>query len=203
VRKILPGIIAFLAIWIIAAYLGPWCLKLTHIGIESYPLKNTPLNWFPIDIIKFLKFLIFVGPAEEFLYRGYVQNKMMNLSCSKWGLPRPWAVIAAVIISSIIFAVMHIPQRVIIGVFKNDLIMSLIWPLLSGLLFGYVFYRTDNLLLVSLIHGLFDLSAPLISDIGWEVNAFADGFSIALICSIVFVTEVYHSFAVHINASAG
>ena len=79
--------------------------------------------------------IIFVGLAEEILFRGLIQRDMMNLFGWKWGL----------LGASIMFSVMHLTWRSI---------PELAFTFVAGLIFGYLYYRTRNLTAPIVAHGI-------------------------------------------------
>lgn len=88
-----------------------------------------------------LMMLFVVGPCEELLYRGVVQNRLREALS-----PAP-----AIAIASAIFASVHVIALAgdLIGVITT--ITILIFP---SLVFGYVYEYTGNLVVPALLHGL-------------------------------------------------
>jgi len=76
----------------------------------------------------------FVGLAEELLFRGLVQRDLMKAFGWKQGI----------VLASLTFAVMHLTWRSI---------PELVFVFVVGLILGYVYYRTKNLVAPIIIHG--------------------------------------------------
>lgn len=74
------------------------------------------------------------GVVEELIFRGLTQNKMER--CMDWRL--------AILLTSILFGLFHLPM--------SYLSVPLTIPF--GLLMGYIYHRTQNLIITILIHGL-------------------------------------------------
>jgi membrane protease YdiL (CAAX protease family) len=109
------------------------------LGISEYfiitPVAASPSFEVGYFIRDLAYMVVFVGLGEELLFRGLVQREMMNLLGWKWGLFG----------ASLIFAVMHLVWRSI---------PELIFTFLTGLLFGYLYYRTRSLVAPIVAHGV-------------------------------------------------
>ena len=68
------------------------------------------------------------------------------------GRSRPF--LAALVLSQTIFALVHVPSRLVDGVGGVSLATNLTLVLASGLVFALLYYRTRNLLLVVGVHAL-------------------------------------------------
>jgi membrane protease YdiL (CAAX protease family) len=103
---------------------------------------------------------------EEVVYRGVLlpqlQLKFLHL---KWLSSKPaWSVVAALVVSLILFALRHIAVRLYEGVSGLDLLISLSFVALLGLLFALIYLRTKNLFLAIGIHALYNYPAPIFGD---------------------------------------
>jgi len=87
--------------------------------------------------------ILFVGPAEELLFRGAVQGRLRQ----SWGM---WP---AIVSATVLFGLVHIPA--ITGGFGAQLSYALLVGIL-GLLLGYLYEYTGNILVPSLIHGTYN-----------------------------------------------
>jgi membrane protease YdiL (CAAX protease family) len=97
--------------------------------LGPYPqrLLDEAFQWFPTSWLGMIPWLggiaVSTGVAEEILFRGFVQN----------GLRRNWGPAKALIVSSVIFAVLHLdPWRILLTE-------------AFGLIAGYLFLRTNSL----------------------------------------------------------
>ncbi|SDX80314.1 hypothetical protein SAMN04487946_102412 [Halobellus clavatus] len=87
--------------------------------------------------------LLLIGPGEELLYRGVVQNRLSE------ALPAP----AAIVLASLIFASIHYFS--LTGMPRARLV-SISVLVLPTLVFGTVYELTDNILVPALIHGAYN-----------------------------------------------
>jgi membrane protease YdiL (CAAX protease family) len=89
-----------------------------------------------------------VGFGEEFLFRGYVQTRMVA-----WlGYNRGW------ILASIVFALAHLPARVIIeGLGSPNALASLLGVIPGSLLMGFIMLRTGSVISSGVFHTIGDL----------------------------------------------
>jgi membrane protease YdiL (CAAX protease family) len=100
----------------------------------------TPTTAFPTFKITFLLrdlvyMVAFVGLGEELLFRGLIQRDMINLLGWKWGL----------LGASLMFGVMHLTWRSI---------PELGFTFFAGIVFGYLYYRTQSLTAPIVAHGV-------------------------------------------------
>jgi membrane protease YdiL (CAAX protease family) len=109
--------------------------------VEFQILNPGPLaayvTW--VDILTAsLILMIFTGVLEEYIFRGLMQSATMQLM-GKFGL----------IFVAILFAVLHLGYHSFIDV---------VFVLVVGLLFGWIVWKTQSLLGVSLAHGIANIS---------------------------------------------
>ena len=104
---------------------------------------------------------IFVGFAEELLFRIYFLTRIKRFFESR-NLPR--VSLLAILCSSLLFAVWHFPVRVFELVNGESswavILLSMLVLFVIGIGFAWLFIRSNNILLVGLVHGLMDY--PLI-----------------------------------------
>jgi membrane protease YdiL (CAAX protease family) len=94
---------------------------------------------------------LFTGPGEEFMFRGYIQNKLVAMNL--FGLHRSNTALA-ILGASIIFAVMHSAQ-----IIRNDMdgqagAIMLAVTGFGGVLFGVVYLVTRNIFFCGFLHGM-------------------------------------------------
>lgn len=87
-----------------------------------------------------LALLLWIGPAEELFWRGYVQHTLEGTKYGKWG---------AFIITTLIYAFVHI------WAFNFMLFMA---ALICGLFWGFIYMKNRNLLTVLISHALWDVA---------------------------------------------
>lgn len=88
-----------------------------------------------------------VGISEEFLYRGYLQSRLMAY-LGQW---RGW------LVASILMALVHIAQRMVVGGLNPVAALISSAALIPISLFlGYVFLRTENIAAPAIFHTFAD-----------------------------------------------
>ncbi|MFD1641398.1 CPBP family intramembrane glutamic endopeptidase [Halohasta litorea] len=87
--------------------------------------------------------LLFVGPAEELLFRGAVQGRLRE----SWGA---WPAIVA---ATVLFGLIHIPA--VSGGFGAQLSYALLAGVL-GIVLGYLYEYTDNIVVPAVTHGCYN-----------------------------------------------
>ncbi len=92
-----------------------------------------------------LMFLI-VGPFEELLYRGVIQRRLRE----------SFGPIAAIMLASVIFALIHIPAHGFSDAGVASVAASLAALFGGSLVFGAIYEYTENLTVVAVIHGLYN-----------------------------------------------
>lgn len=127
---------------------------------------------------------ITVGMAEEFFFRGFIQNEITDI----YGNNRK-QVIISVVISGVIFGLVHISN-----IFSQDVITTLMQVLQAsalGILLGSVYFITKNIWAVVFLHGFYDFAIMI-----GEVNSYKDcinsaDVSIIMLIFTLFVSLVY------------
>ena len=120
----------------------------------EYSVGVTSLRSIPV-------FYLFVGVPEELLFRGYILTWLRRFFQGK--ASGNWAALWAALVSSLLFALFHIPQRLLVArmTWNVDLLMNLAGVFFSSLFLAWLFLRSDNVWWVGLYHGGQD--APLLS----------------------------------------
>lgn len=100
-----------------------------------------------ITIYNLMYFLI-VGIGEEILWRGYAQNRLIY----KFGKLR------GLLLTALIFSVIHIPQRIIVlGLDLKGVIMSIFFIMPISITLGYIAYKTKDIITSSILHTIANL----------------------------------------------
>lgn len=123
---------------------------------EFQTLKNTPAWKIGANI---LSTWIFVGLGEELLFRGYFLKAFWQHFTR--GTDRRRTVVAVLLVSAF-FSLWHLPSR-IVWLISGEVnvvlfLISLLALFLLGIGYAYLFVRSDNILLVGLVHGVSDFS---------------------------------------------
>ena len=93
--------------------------------------------------IRSLIFFGMVGFGEEFLFRGYLQTRLVAW-CGWW---RGW------VLTAVVFALIHLPQLVLIrGINWGDATLAAIGLLPPALLLGFIMLRTQNIVASGIFH---------------------------------------------------
>ncbi|WP_439028208.1 lysostaphin resistance A-like protein [Haloarchaeobius sp. DT45] len=88
--------------------------------------------------------LLVNGPAEEFLFRNIIQKSLYRTFSRR----------SAIVVTSLIFALVHIPAFWTTN--YGALVTSLLVIFVGSLVFGTAYAKTENLTVVALVHGLFN-----------------------------------------------
>ena len=99
-------------------------------------------------------YALFLGPAEEFLFRGYMQSRLnqafgrpFRVAGVSWGL--------GIVLTSLVFGLMHVLNGVnpFLGHFRPMWAWGF-WTFFAGLALGFVRERTGSIVAPALLHGL-------------------------------------------------
>lgn len=122
---------------------GKWIILCSLIAIptgtiEYYVLKPEPA--FPFFEVKnllrdFLYMLLFVGLAEELLFRGLIQTDLQRVFGTRLGL----------LLTSYLFGIMHMTWRST---------LELLFTFFAALLIGHIYNRSRNLMGPIFLHGV-------------------------------------------------
>ena len=118
--------------------------------------------------------------AEETVFRGFFFVQLYK----KFGrrLRHAAALVAAALVSQIGFALLHIPNRLLVkGFVASDLLADQLGLVLMGLLFAAIYGVTQNLWLAVGIHALVNDPAPLVQAADGVVGAVWIALALALV----------------------
>ncbi|AUX08676.1 Abi/CAAX family protein [Halalkaliarchaeum desulfuricum] len=87
--------------------------------------------------------IVVVGPVEELLFRGVVQG-LLRRALSAW---------PAIVMASAFFGLVHV--WAVRGTIEQQLLYAFVATVL-GLILGYLYERTDNIVVPGLAHGLYN-----------------------------------------------
>lgn len=96
---------------------------------------------------------LLIGICEEFLCRGWLLNEFLE----RYGETKK-GVWYSIVISGIIFGLMHIGNIFTVGQSVSMTITQMISATGTGILFGLIYYKTKNIWSVIFLHGLWDFS---------------------------------------------
>jgi len=86
-------------------------------------------------LINLVYMVLFVGLAEELLFRGLIQRGLMGVFGTKWGIFG----------AALLFAVAHLTQGLSLG---------LGFIFVMGMVLGYIYYKTKSLVAPVVLHGM-------------------------------------------------
>ena len=122
-----------------------------------------------------------IGVTEEFLCRGWLLNEFLErYGDNKKGV---WY---SIIISGIIFGLMHLGNIYTMGQDIPTTISQVLSATGTGILLGLIYYKTKNIWSVIFLHGFWDFSLFL-GDI-LPVESVTETFSTLSVISLIFVT---------------
>ena len=142
-------LVAFVLIIVVLAIILQLDPKAVDLLNKPNPVLSVPPNTAWVLIV--VSFLV-VGPAEEFLFRGFMYGGLLNITKGKHWLP-------LAIISSLMFASVHAYYAVTYGVASS---LAFIQLVAFGVAMCVTYYWTGgNILVPAFIHGLFDATGFL------------------------------------------
>lgn len=107
------------------------------------------------NFINLLLLTIFIGIAEEFLCRGWLQNEFIE----RYGDTKKH-IILSIVFSSLIFGLIHL-SNILAGQDLFTTIIQVIQATSAGLLLGSIYYKTKNIWAVIFLHGIYDFCLML------------------------------------------
>ncbi|KRN88826.1 CPBP family intramembrane glutamic endopeptidase [Ligilactobacillus ceti] len=126
--------------WIIEFFIAAIILAALQIYFGNYQGKDMSLVWTIVGTT------FMVGIGEEMLFRGIIFNAFKE----KHG------VYAAVLISAVIFGALHI-TNILGGESLSKAIFQCCSAALTGIVFAWVYYKTENLIPTMLYHWVWDM----------------------------------------------
>ena len=107
------------------------------------------VNWIGV-LNRSVYCLIFIGITEEWIYRGFIVTQFEKVLAKR---------ISIIVISAVLFSLMHLPSFLL---HTEDIsILSLgyrlLIPFLMGVAFAAIYLWKNNLLVLIVIHGVYDL----------------------------------------------
>jgi uncharacterized protein len=128
--------INFKSIWQTVLLLGLCIIVVLPTAILTGHVKLDPKlpQILPLWVINNFLFVCF---AEEIIFRGFLQNTIINLYISKNN-----SVYLPIIIASVVFGLTHF----------NGGIVFIVLSSISGMFYGYTYYKTNRILCAMLVH---------------------------------------------------
>jgi membrane protease YdiL (CAAX protease family) len=135
------GLLLSIIVLAIITHFDPHAANLLN---KPNPVLNVPSNvaWLMIPVS-----ILVVGPAEEYLFRGFIYGGLISIFKGRY-----WILLA--IVSSVIFASVHAYYAVTYGITS---VLPFIDLIAFGIAMSIAYYWSGgNLLVLALIHGLYD-----------------------------------------------
>ncbi|WP_436901627.1 CPBP family intramembrane glutamic endopeptidase [Halovenus halobia] len=135
------GLVATFAVW------GVVSLVVAGLGLPAtdHALFDPSEDGNPQLLLVLIPLVLFVnGPVEELLYRNVIQKYLTE----RFSVP------VAIAAASAIFSLAHVPAYISSGLTALSVTLTLLFAI--ACLWGWVYHRTESLLVVSAIHGLYN-----------------------------------------------
>ena len=137
IYKIGVGLLSALILYVvfyIGNYVSRWMFTFAGENINNvYSFKEGAS---PVRIV--LLMLLIIGPGEELFWRAFVQRKLQN-NMSKW---------KGFVLGSLIYTLVHV---------ASGNVMLVLAAGICGFFWGYLYYRTNSILLNVVSHTIWDL----------------------------------------------
>ena len=147
---IVPGVLPVALVWLGVNAIGFGLLALQGQSPTVGLPADSAVVWFATAVAMW----VFVGPGEEFAFRGYLQNKALA-HADRWSGNRRIA--AGILAASAVFSVLHVPQlRLVQGLPVPEVASFLILWAVYAIVLGTVYELTRNVVLVGALHGTFN-----------------------------------------------
>lgn len=161
-RNVLPGAGAALLLWAAAQAIHLLVGWFNNGSIALHP------DWTMVGAGALVGLLLsqIIGNAlfEEIAYRGFLFPQLYLQLQRR--LRSPWArLFVALLVSQVLFALSHIPNRLYLGMSFSDLLLDQVMLLGWGVLYALLYLRTDNLFFVVGIHALGNAPTTLFATI--------------------------------------
>ena len=140
------------------------------------------------DVIFFTLEMILVGVAEEFVFRGAIQNTFYDY----FGKDTRNGIYKSIICSGVIFGIVHI-FNILGGVSIKGAIVQAINAVVIGCYFGAIYYRSDNIWSTVFLHAMMDFSALMEAELlgkGSEIEI-VSAYGTTNMTEVIWVVIVY------------
>lgn len=160
-RDVLPGALPIIGIYVFLNVVGALAMILSGESASfAIPETHSSLTqWLGVGAVQ----LLFVGIAEEFAFRAYLQNKLIALVGGGYNRVRKGG---AIVLGAGLFTIVHIPQRILIQDLSApaEIIQTLGIVVVLGLVLGVLYEYTRNVVFVGVLHGTFNWQAFVVAD---------------------------------------
>lgn len=156
-KGIKEGISAGAVVIVLSSFL----LFMGFMEVPSHELIPMPA------IILFVIQMILVGIAEEFLFRGFVLNRMYEV----FGKDTYKGAILSIVTSAVLFGIPHLLNAFAPQISLTSALIQMVCVIPLGVIFGAVYHRSKgNIWVCVMIHALLDLGSFISSGMLWGVS---------------------------------
>lgn len=150
--RLLAGFAATVVLW----------LATEMINAAVSLLFSGSINWssiwetygFSVVIGSFIAQVFGNALFEELAFRGFLMSQIgKKIPAGRW------RTVIAVLVSQALFGLIHIPNRLYMGVEPDQMPLSIIMPAVLGIFFCVIYLVTDNLFLAVGVHALINIPA--------------------------------------------
>jgi len=135
-RNVAGGAVYAIVLWAVA-----WGVMAGSALVEREPVQWPASKAF---IVPVLMQLFFYALAEEIIFRGFILAQLYR-KLRRAFTGRVWALVTAVILSQLFFALWHIPNRLYTHTPAVAILHSLAAVFAAGVLYSLIYLRTANL----------------------------------------------------------
>ncbi len=180
-RHILPAAFLLVAIWASLQLLNTIqnVVLATPLLSQTHMVGNSGNGEYAASVV--------IGSfSEEILMRGFVMVQAFKRMLARWPTKRLRSAILSIILSAVVFGLLHLPGRIFNGMTQFiPLLMLFSKTLIVGLVLGVVFFLTGNLFVSAGVHVLLNLPLNLIQFPGGDLTQWA--LSLACILLITWL----------------
>jgi len=181
IERIVPGIGIVLAIW-----------ALTQIGLATNDLVRDGMlrlhgAWRISSVGTIVAWVREVGGSalfEELFWRGFLLAWLTAELTRRFRHPLPGAFFGMAI-SQALYALAHVPERLDVGIPWGQMPIDVVLLTLTGIYYGFLYLRTDNLFVPIGVHALANWPAPL-----FDSTANAAKMTILVASAFLFVPRI-------------
>lgn len=184
-KSVFQGIKAVIILWcLIQIILIATSFFMNH-NIELENINNNQIG-------SFISQLFGNALFEEFVYRGFFLIQLFLIFKVK--LTNKKALLVSIILSQLIFALIHIPNRIIVDLTDN-LLIDTVQVFIGGIIGALIFIRTKNLIFLIGFHALANVPINLIKPtISIELLTLIIGISIAIFWNKLKLNSKFKDF---------
>jgi membrane protease YdiL (CAAX protease family) len=135
----------FTPLWVLVAVIFPFCVILFYLIFLEGEISYGNGYSLAANIVFALKLALVSGITEELLFRGYI---MKVIECR-------WNKVAAIIIPSVVFALLHASKNM----HQADFFQLLIAGTLVGVMFSLIVYQRNNIWNAVIVHSMWNFTA--------------------------------------------